>query len=64
MQADIEIAEMREREAHQAEAAASRQAAGSDDEDNDETLARLRAQDDWRDTHPAGYGNSKLRPTA
>lgn len=35
---------------------------GSDDEDAD--LERQRAWDDWKDEHPTGYGNSKLRPTA
>lgn len=35
---------------------------GSDEEDAD--LERQRAWDDWKDEHPSGYGNSKLRPTA
>eukprot|EP00892_Ulva_mutabilis_P006743 jgi/Ulvmu1/4440/UM002_0165.1 len=29
-----------------------------------ENLSQQRALDDWKDDHPAGYGNSKLRPCA
>ena len=29
-----------------------------------EELAQQRDLDDWKDEHPTGYGNSKLRPCA
>lgn len=34
------------------------------DEADDEDLNHQRALDDWKDDHPVGYGNSKLRPCA
>ena len=43
---------------------AAAQAAKSVDEVEDDELAQQRAWDDWKDEHPTGYGNSKLRPCA
>ncbi|KAK9838083.1 hypothetical protein WJX84_009718 [Apatococcus fuscideae] len=61
----IEMGVLQQQEAA-AQAAQQHQAsqvhAGSDDEDAG--LERQRAWDDWKDEHPTGYGNSKLRPTA
>jgi len=61
-QGDIEVAAALERQRQQQQAdEARRQAdaeAGSDDE---EGLAKARAWDDFKDTHPYGSGNSKLR---
>lgn len=37
---------------------------GKTDSDNEEDLDKQRAWDDWKDDHPYGYGNSKLRPCA
>ncbi|KAK9803022.1 hypothetical protein WJX72_003617 [[Myrmecia] bisecta] len=34
------------------------------DSDSDEAVFKQRAMDDWKDEHPTGWGNSKLRPTA
>lgn len=34
------------------------------DEQEDEKLMQQRSLDDWKDEHPTGYGNSKLRPCA
>jgi hypothetical protein len=31
-------------------------------EDDDEAVAKARAWDDWKDTHPFGYGNSQTNP--
>ena len=59
------------REASEAKAAAAAAAAKAADphgdgleEDGGPRLAAARAMDDWKDDHPRGYGNSKLRPTA
>lgn len=66
-QGDIEIAQMREREAAQKEADAAKAVAAaearSDDED-EAALAKQRAWDDFSDDNPRGWGNSKLRPCA
>jgi hypothetical protein len=66
-QGDIEVRQMREREAKQKAAEAAQKAAaaeaGSDDEDEAE-LAKQRAWDDFADDNPRGWGNSKLRPCA
>lgn len=66
-QGEIELSEARQREAQQQQADAARAAARaelcSDDEDEQE-LARQRAQDDFKDDNPRGWGNSKLRPCA
>jgi immunoglobulin-binding protein 1 len=40
------------------------QAAKSEDQIGDEELTKQRKWDDWKDDHPTGYGNSKLRPCA
>lgn len=59
MQADIEI--------ERAQKAAVSQAADKgpeSDEDSDAWVQRQRAKDDWKDEHPTGWGNSKLRPCA
>lgn len=63
-QADIEMAQAQAAADKQAAAEAARAAAGSDDEDDEEVRRQERARDDWKDDHPFGYGNSKLRPTA
>jgi immunoglobulin-binding protein 1 len=66
-QGAIELAQAREREACQAQAAAadaSRKAAMTADEAEEEELARSRAWDDFADDNPRGWGNSKLRPCA
>jgi len=47
--------------AHQEE---QRKANLSKDEEDDEATWQHRALDDWKDEHPTGYGNSKLRPCA
>lgn len=63
-QADIEMADARTTAERQAAAEAEREAAGSTDEDDEDARRQERARDDWKDDHPFGYGNSKLRPTA
>eukprot|EP00891_Asterochloris_glomerata_P008622 jgi/Astpho2/8622/fgenesh1_pg.00126_%23_34_t len=63
-QGDMEIAAMLEREAREKQAAGKRKEVDPDDEETDEQMAKLRAEDDWKDDHPFGWGNSKLRPTA
>jgi len=60
---------MLEREAKQREVEAERAAAqaAKDDraeEETDEELQKQRAWDDWKDDHPYGSGNSRLRPCA
>jgi hypothetical protein len=66
-QGDIEVRQMREREAKQKAAEAAQKSAaaeaGSDDEGEAE-LAKQRAWDDFADDNPRGWGNSKLRPCA
>ena len=61
LQADIEIRQAQEASARQAAAA---QQAPDLDEDSDAWVQRQRAKDDWKDEHPTGWGNSKLRPCA
>lgn len=63
MQADIEIAQAQEA-AEASGRAEARRANAVDDEDADEAIFKARAMDEWKDDHPSGYGNSKLRPTA
>ena len=60
---------MLEREAKQREVEAERAAAqaAKDDraeEETEEELQKQRAWDDWKDDHPYGSGNSRLRPCA
>ena len=57
---------MRAQEQASRAAAAAIQALGGDavDSDDDDALNKQRAMDDWKDDHPFGAGNSKLRPTA
>lgn len=48
-----------------AEAAKLQRIAETDPETlEEEEVQKQRAWDDWVDDHPAGYGNSKLRPCA
>jgi immunoglobulin-binding protein 1 len=55
----------RELEQIQAQLAKARiQAAKTADQIEDEDTEKQRAWDDWKDDHPTGYGNSKLRPCA
>lgn len=57
--------ERRERlSAQRAAAEEARKAAQGEEDAEDEALQLQRALDDWKDEHPAGYGNSKLRPCA
>ncbi len=69
-QADEEVAGAMARSAASARAeAAAKAGAGSDDEDGLEgdggpRLDAARRMDAWKDDHPRGYGNSKLRPAA
>jgi hypothetical protein len=39
-------------------------AAKTEDEKEEDELQKQRKWDDWKDDHPTGYGNSKLRPCA
>jgi hypothetical protein len=45
-----------------AEAARAARAAELGDNEDEEELKRIRAQDDFRDSNPRGWGNSKLKP--
>ncbi len=65
-QAGRELRAAREADAASAAAAAARTAAEAADElaGGEAATARARAWDDWKDEHPRGEGNSKLRPTA
>jgi len=65
-QAEIEMAQAREAEesSQQAEQQRRRAEADEGDEATEEAVMKARAMDDWKDDHPSGYGNSKLRPTA
>ena len=71
-QADEEVAAAMARsaasDAAAARAAAAKEAAGSDSDgleaDGGPNLVAARRMDDWKDDHPRGYGNSKLRPAA
>jgi hypothetical protein len=60
---------MLEREAKQREVEAEKAAARAAKEDraedeSEEELQKQRAWDDWKDDHPFGSGNSRLRPCA
>ena len=60
---------MLEREAKQREAEAEKAAVRAAKEDraedeSEEDLQKQRAWDDWKDDHPYGSGNSRLRPCA
>jgi len=64
-----ERARMLEREARQREVEAEKAAARAAKEDraeeeSEEELQKQRAWDDWKDDHPYGSGNSRLRPCA
>lgn len=64
LQGMVELQKMQAAQQKEA-AAAARQAAHEDsDEDSDAKVDKQRAWDDWKDEHPSGWGNSKLRPTA
>jgi len=56
----IAILSVQSQRAQQHAEAARREALGSDEDE--EELQRTRAFDDFKDTHPRGFGNSKLRP--
>jgi immunoglobulin-binding protein 1 len=56
--------EREHREALNAARQKREQAAKSEEQIEDEELAKQRKWDDWKDDHPTGYGNSKLRPCA
>lgn len=63
----IELREAQERAQQEQEREAQRQleqAGKTEDEIAEEEVERQRAWDDWKDDHPTGYGNSKLRPCA
>ena len=63
-QAEIELKQAIEQQRRHL---AVEQAANHDQEStdaDDEEIYRQRAWDDWKDEHPRGYGNSKLRPCA
>ena len=66
LQAEIEMAQAREAEESSRQAEQQRRQAEADegDEASDAAVMRARAMDEWKDDHPRGYGNSKLRPTA
>lgn len=53
-----------EREQQRAVQAELVRASMTQDEQDEEHLRQQRDLDDWKDEHPAGYGNSKLRPCA
>ena len=55
---------MQEMQQREAEAAAHRRHASESDDESEAKVAKQRAEDDWKDDNPAGWGNSKLRPTA
>ncbi|GIL89639.1 hypothetical protein Vretimale_1823 [Volvox reticuliferus] len=57
-----EAMEREEQQRWQEEKERQRRAALDSDEEDAEDKAKQRAWDDWRDYHPKGYGNSKLRP--
>lgn len=64
-QAEWEMADAMNRDKQQKEA--ERQIENSEaneDPDDDEELGKQRVWDDWKDDHPYGYGNSRLRPCA
>ena len=63
LQADIEIAQAQDAAEASGQAEVRRAQAGSD-EDDDVAVFKARSMDEWKDDHPSGYGNSKLRPTA
>jgi hypothetical protein len=60
MQAQEREAEEAKREAQRARELAAKTA----DEREEGELQEQRKWDDWKDDHPTGYGNSKLRPCA
>ena len=55
---------MQQAQEREAVAAAVRDEHDDSDEDSDAKVDKQRAMDDWKDQNPAGWGNSKLRPTA
>lgn len=64
---ELEVRRMREEEEQQKKnnlnRFAEKSAHESDDDDDEERLAKVRAFDDFKDSHRRGSGNSKLRPT-
>ena len=64
LQGERELQRMQESQQREAEAAAHRHHASDSDDESDAKVAKQRAEDDWKDDNPAGWGNSKLRPTA
>lgn len=63
-QADIEVDRARQAQVVQQQQQAKEAASALSDEEDEEQVMRQRAKDDYRDTHPTGWGNSKLRPCA
>jgi len=68
---DEEFRDMQRREKQAAEIGEQRRRAKEErgaycdedaDEDDDEAVRKARAWDDWKDTHPFGYGNSQRNP--
>lgn len=55
---------MQQAQQREAAAAAVRGDHDESDEDSDAKVDKQRAMDDWKDQNPAGWGNSKLRPTS
>ena len=51
-----------QREQAQQEAEEQRRANMNSDERDEEDIMQQRYWDDFKDTHPRGYGNSKLKP--
>ena len=60
----VQAQEREQREAEGARREAREKAAKSEGQLEDEELEKQRKWDEWKDEHPTGYGNSKLRPCA
>lgn len=60
----VQAQQRQEREAEIAALMAKEKASKTEDQLDEEELTKLRDWDDFKDEHPTGYGNSKLRPCA
>ena len=60
----LQAQERQQREAANAARQAREEAEKSEDQKEEEAVQKARAWDDFKDDHPTGYGNSKLRPCA
>jgi hypothetical protein len=60
----VQAQQRQEREAEVAALVAKEKASKTEDELDEQELKTLRDWDDFKDEHPTGYGNSKLRPCA